>query len=70
MSTNEMVKKEIVTGLVKTDKFMTARNARELSADELCAVTGGVGSWAFEFEGNVWAAVCNKSETSNALFEE
>ena len=70
MSMQEPMKKEIVAELVKTEKFKAARNARELSVDELGAVTGGVGAWMFEHEGTVWGVVCSKRETTNALVEE
>ena len=51
-------------------RIPNAGESKELSGDELAAVTGGVGAWAFESDGEVWSAVCNKSETTNAMLED
>ena len=71
-SDRKFTKEEINRDLgsaIKTRAFAGAGKMTELSGDELAAVTGGVGAWAFEFEGNVWSAVCTKSETTNAMLE-
>ena len=49
--------------------FPKAGKVIELSDDDLEMVAGGVGSWSFDYEGSVWSALCNKSETNNAMFE-
>ena len=73
MSEKIFTKEEIGKMLGETAKARmlpnAGKSATELSSDELGAVTGGVGAWAFEFEGNVWSAVCTKSETTNAMLE-
>ena len=61
--------KRMIEEAAKTRTLPKEGRAKELSGDELGAVTGGVGAWAFEHEGVVWSAFCNKSETTNAMLE-
>ncbi|MCL2003102.1 MAG: hypothetical protein FWG72_03735 [Oscillospiraceae bacterium] len=72
MSKMKLTKEEVNVKLneaMKAGKLQKSGKTAELSAEQLEGVTGGVGAWAFEHEGDVWSVVCNKNETTNALLE-
>ena len=56
--------------LAEAKRVSLTKGEKELSPDELDAVSGGVGMYGFEYEGIVYSFGCNKGGVdTNALLE-
>ena len=64
-----MTKEQVNEKLKKLASEKQPAASGKLPDEALDSVTGGVGAWAFECEGYVAMAFCNKNEVTNAEFE-